>query len=214
MYLYALVTFLTHWGNLVSHPGLTRVRLSVCTPQGDCPCIGKERSPQRPVESRQEEALDPSTGLTPTFKPRRLNSRPQKQEWNAGESRRASVPSRLLLPPPKGAVPSPSNSKTKRKAPRPTEEMTQDAGRRRSKEGTVDSRSAMAYAGSTLPRPRLTKIYEFSFVERCSASSLLRAIGGRGDCCLHPLPPRKHQRNHSRSSSLDLNLVFQDGKRS
>lgn len=138
---------------------------------------------------------------------------PAEQERNAGESRRASVPARLLLPPPNGAVPSPSNSKTKRKAPRPTEEMTQDAGRRRSKEGTVDSRSAMAYAGSTLPRrPRLTKSFNSALLKGALPPPSLEPSGA--GVTAPPLPPRKHQRNHSRSSSLDLNLVFQDGKRS
>lgn len=142
----------------------------------------------------------------------KVEQSPAEQERNAGEPRRASVPSRLLLPPPKGAVPSPSNSKTKRKAPRPTQEMTQDAGRRRSKEGTVDSRSAMAYAGSTLPRPRLTKSMNSALLKGALPPPSSEPSGA--GVTAPPLPPRKHQRNHSRSSSLDLNLVFQDGKRS
>nr|XP_054753689.1 ralBP1-associated Eps domain-containing protein 2-like [Lytechinus pictus] len=108
------------------------------------------------------------------------------------------------------ALPPPSSGKTKRKAPHPTKTMTRDADQRRSREGTVDSRSALAYAGTTLPRPRLSKSLN---------SAMLKGVlpppePTEGGAAAPPLPPRKHQRNHSRSSSLDLNLVFQDEKSS
>ena len=133
-----------------------------------------------------------------------------EQEGNAAGSRRASVPSRLQ--PPKGAAPQPSQNKTKRRAPNPTEKTAQDTMRRRSREGTVDSRSAIAYAGSTLPRPRLTKSMSVALSEGAAPPPRPQPLGA--GVTAPPLPPRKHQHNHSRSSSLDLNLVFQDGKRS